>query len=191
VRESAFYSNKVAALEQLWRALEERDIFPTSSLTVVSPEVADEKRDESPCDVAKGDDSMGEAEGFLLQEFRSSGAPLQLELNEQLHAAPKITEMVSDTRLGAALAYSVAEQLKRSRQDGFFTRSEIAEVALAFLRSKRQMGRKELADKITNALELPEHHDKRVEDAFEILERAGKISISLGANSISLIAPRT
>ena len=46
VRESALYSNKVAALEQLWRALEERDIFPTSSLTVVSPEVADKKRDE-------------------------------------------------------------------------------------------------------------------------------------------------
>jgi hypothetical protein len=51
------------------------------------------------------------------------------------------------------------------------------------------MGRKELADKITKALDLPEHHDKRVETAFEALERAGKISISLGTNSVSLIRP--
>jgi very-short-patch-repair endonuclease len=36
VRESAFYSNKLKALEQLWRALEEREIFARSSLAVVS-----------------------------------------------------------------------------------------------------------------------------------------------------------
>jgi hypothetical protein len=49
------------------------------------------------------------------------------------------------------------------------------------------MGRKELADKITKALDLPAHHDKRVETAFDALERAGKVSISLGSNSISLL----
>jgi very-short-patch-repair endonuclease len=37
VRESAFYSNRGQALEGLWRALEERDIFPTSSFVGVSP----------------------------------------------------------------------------------------------------------------------------------------------------------
>jgi len=33
VRESAFYSNKLAALEQIWRALEERDIFLSPPLS--------------------------------------------------------------------------------------------------------------------------------------------------------------
>jgi very-short-patch-repair endonuclease len=36
VREAAFYSTKDVALQQLWRALEERDIFPMSSLAVPS-----------------------------------------------------------------------------------------------------------------------------------------------------------
>ena len=36
VREAAFYSNRVAALQQLWRALEERDIFPRSSPAAVN-----------------------------------------------------------------------------------------------------------------------------------------------------------
>jgi very-short-patch-repair endonuclease len=188
VRESAFYSNKVGALEQLWRALEERDILPKSSLTVVSPEIGEEEREEFRCDAAKGNESVDEAEDSLLQEFRSSGAPLQLELDEKLHAPPDIPGMVSDTRLGAALAYSVVHELKRSRHDGFFTRDDIAKVVLAFLQAKRQMGRNELAEKVRKALDLPED-EKRVERAFKALESTGKISISVDANSISLIEP--
>ena len=108
-------------------------------------------------------------------------------LEEQLQLAAENTGAVKDDRLDAALAYSVVQQLKRSRRDGFFTRDDISKVALAFLQASPQMGRKELVQKITKALDLPEHHDKRVDTAFESLERAGKISMSLGANSISLI----
>ena len=38
VREAAFYSNRVVALEGLWRALEERDIFARSSSAAAFPE---------------------------------------------------------------------------------------------------------------------------------------------------------
>ncbi len=101
----------------------------------------------------------------------------------------EVIGVVTDARLGAALAFSVVEELKRSRPEGFFTRDDICKVALAFLQANQRMGRKALADKITNALGLPEHHAKRVEMAFEALERAGKISMQHGANTISLIHP--
>jgi very-short-patch-repair endonuclease/DNA replication protein DnaC len=73
VRESAFYANKVGTLGQLWRALEERDIFPRSSLAVVSAEVGEEEREEFRRDAAQGNDSVEEAQDPLLQQFRPSG----------------------------------------------------------------------------------------------------------------------
>lgn len=63
-----------------------------------------------------------------------------------------------------------------------------ATVALAFLQAKPHMEKKELADKVTKALDLPEG-EKRVERAFKALESTGKISISLDTNSVSLIEP--
>jgi hypothetical protein len=91
----------------------------------------------------------------------------------------------SQAMRGLLLAPATVAQLKRSRPNGFFTREDICKVVLAFLQADGRTGRKELADKITKALGLPEHHDKRVENAFEALERAGKIS--LATNSVSLI----
>ena len=50
------------------------------------------------------------------------------------------------------------------------------------------MGRRELADKVLKALDLAEHHNNRVESAFEALQSAGKISLPLGGNIALLIA---
>jgi hypothetical protein len=50
------------------------------------------------------------------------------------------------------------------------------------------MRRKEPAAKIMKALELPEHHNNRVENAFEALENAGKISMPLGSDTVPLIS---
>jgi hypothetical protein len=86
------------------------------------------------------------------------------------------------------LAHSIVEELKRSKPSGFFTRDEIGKVALAFLQANGQMGRKELAAKIMEALDLPEHHNNRVENAWEALERSGKISMPLGGNTVRFIS---
>jgi very-short-patch-repair endonuclease len=50
VREAAFYSNKDMALQPLWGALEERDIFPMSSAGVGSPPIGEEESEEFDCD---------------------------------------------------------------------------------------------------------------------------------------------
>jgi very-short-patch-repair endonuclease len=73
VREAAFYSNKDVALQHLWRALEERDIFPMSSPSVVSPQTRKEECEELDCDVAEDDDSIDEDEDSLFHDFRPSG----------------------------------------------------------------------------------------------------------------------
>jgi very-short-patch-repair endonuclease len=70
VREAAFYSNKVAALQPLWRALEERDIYPTSLRAVVSPGVGEEEREDLDSNVSEGED---EDEDSLFRDFQSSG----------------------------------------------------------------------------------------------------------------------
>jgi very-short-patch-repair endonuclease len=70
VRESSFYSNKVAALQPLWRVLEERDIHPTSLQAAVSAEIGDEERADLDSNVSEGDD---EDEESLFSDFQSSG----------------------------------------------------------------------------------------------------------------------
>jgi hypothetical protein len=70
VRESAFYANKVAALEPFGRALEEREIYPTSSRDGVSPGVGEEEGEDLDSNVSEGDD---EDEDSLFSDFQSSG----------------------------------------------------------------------------------------------------------------------
>ena len=73
MRESAFYANKVAALEPLWRALEERDIYPTSLQAVLSSEVGGEDRDDLDRNVSENNDSDKEDEDSLFSDFHPSG----------------------------------------------------------------------------------------------------------------------
>lgn len=65
VRESAFYSNKDDALAGLWRALEERDIFPSSRSMDLGHEVALEEEDwgASDGDAAEDDDDVDDENG--------------------------------------------------------------------------------------------------------------------------------
>lgn len=190
VAESNFRIDSDKAMSSLWRKLEEMGIQPVSVQQTVGPEVP--PRPETPPTPVSGIATDAKATAPPPPSSARSiqlnlVPPPQLEFDEQLRPRSDITGVADDGRLGAALAYSVVQQLKRSRRDGFFTREDIGKVALAFLQANQQMGRKELAEKIIKALDLPEHHDKRIENAFETLERAGKISISLGPNLVSLI----
>jgi very-short-patch-repair endonuclease len=73
VRESAFYSNREVALQPLWCALEERDIFPMSSVGFGSRPIGEEGCEELDCDVAEDDDSIDEDKDSLFHDFSPSG----------------------------------------------------------------------------------------------------------------------
>lgn len=75
VRESAFYSNKDNALEGLWHALEERDIFPRSSATGVPPDANLREEDDDEFDLTEDDDSVDDAEDSPLEDSEDNVAP--------------------------------------------------------------------------------------------------------------------
>ena len=195
ISESAFRFDCDQAMSSLWRILEELDIKPLSAeRTALSLESSTADDTPVPPPDAVPPRTASNASEAPSRSW-SSVSPAQLDLvpppqpdlGTQLQRPSGVTGVVSDARLGAALAHSVIHELKRSRREGFFTRDDICKVALAFLQANGRMGRKELIDKVTKGLGLPEHHDKRVENALEALESAGKVSMSLGANSVSLI----
>lgn len=157
-------------MTSLWRKLEEMVIQPVS-----------EPSNPPPC----GQPQQTRAPTSPIPPVRRGPAPptqLDLVTPPQLELAtqkpPNVTAEAGGSRLAGALAYSVVAQVKRSRTDFFFTRADISKVVLAFLEDGGRMGRKELVAKVVSGLGLPEHHNKRVENAFEEMERAGKINLS-------------
>ena len=170
VSESNFRFDCDKAMSSLWRKLEELGIQPVTEAPTASPS-----------ETAQRTDTPNPPK----RPARSGSAPLaQLDLV----SPPQLELDVARSQpLVASLGHTVAAQLKRSRPNGFFTRDEICRVVLAFLQADGRMGRKELMSKVIKALDLPEHHEKRVEEAFGALDHAGMISIPLGANVVSLI----
>ena len=167
-------------MDSLWRKLEELEIHP---LTAAQQEATP----ETPPQVERP--SLPKAAVPRSVAARSTQldlvSPPQLELAAQKQMPGKAPVDASKERLAAALTYAMVSQLKRTHPGGFFTRDEICKVILAFLQDDGHMGRKDLIGKVITSLEMPEHHEKRIENALETMERDGKIMA--GATTVSLI----
>jgi len=194
VSESNFRYDSEKAMSSLWRTLDELGIEPLSAREAQSSPQDTSNNTQLSTPSGPVYRSRIDAPEARSHSWKTASAPQmdlvpppQMEFETRQRGPSDVTGIVTDARLGAALALSVVEEVKRSRREGFFSQYDICKVALAFLQADGQMGRKELAEKITNALGLPQHHDKRIDTAFETLERAGKVSMPLGANTISLI----
>ncbi len=72
VRESAFYSNKECALQGLWRALEERGIFPGASGDDQGAELDEDENDTESAEEKNGNDS-GEESPIQQPEVKNPG----------------------------------------------------------------------------------------------------------------------
>ena len=72
VRGSAFYANKDAALEKLWPALEEREIFPGSTTDRQEAELGENENDEA--DAGEAKDNGQDGDGSLLSTDALEGA---------------------------------------------------------------------------------------------------------------------
>ena len=180
VSESNFRFDYDKAMSSLWRKLEELGIHPVTEAPPVPPPHETPQRTDTanpPKQTARSNCATAARLDLAL--------PPQLELGPQRPRPSILTEDARNPRVSASLSHAVIAQLKRSRPDGFFTRDDICKIVLAFLETDGRMGRKELVADVVKALDLPKHHDKRVENAFESLDRARKIS--LGVNVVSLI----
>lgn len=97
VRESAFYSNRIEAMDGLWGMLEERDIFPGSLRAGVSPEVPK---------VAMREDDYDEYDGDAIEDdedFENDEDSLSDESVEDLTSSGRRAEQVSTTEIQDAI----------------------------------------------------------------------------------------
>jgi very-short-patch-repair endonuclease len=97
VRESAFYSNRIEAMDGLWGMLEERDIFPGSLRAGVSPEVPKVAMREDDYDEYDGD-AIEDDEDFEDDEDSSSDDSV-----EDLTSSGRRAEQVSTTEIQDAI----------------------------------------------------------------------------------------
>lgn len=184
VSESNFRFARDKAMASLWQKLEELGIEPLTTQQAgpdpVSPTVLREAPPPAPNET--------KAPPIILPR-RLQGliaAPhVQLDLPTP-EPRPRASTLETDTRpLPEAGVDATVAQLKRSNPVGFYSRDDICKVVLAFLEINGRMGRKELARKVTDVLELPEHHNKRVESALECLESDKKIFLGISEVSIT------
>jgi hypothetical protein len=180
VSESNFRFDSEKAMSSLWRKLDDLGIHPLAPSAPASrsdsPPFGD--RQAPPPKATRASSSHPGKQMDLM-------APPQLELDaqarESLSPKPESTNaLTAESPIDVVVA-----KVKRARLNGFFTRDEICKVVLAFLQVEGRMERKNLAGKVVAALGLPEHHDKRVENAFEALDQAGKVS--LGVETVCLV----
>jgi len=97
VRESAFYSNRIEAMDGLWGMLEERDIFPGSLRAGVSPEVPK---------VAMREDDYDEYDGDAIEDaedFEDDEDSLSDESVEDLTSSGRRAEQASATEIQDAI----------------------------------------------------------------------------------------
>jgi REase_MTES_1575/AAA domain len=187
VSESDFRFDPDKAMSSLWRRLHDLNIHPLGAAQTQPSEPSTPPENGRPPGPSPRTETVNStrtsAAAARVRLALMSAA--RFELDKQKQRPSETAPEVGTPRLAASLAHAAVAQLKRSRPNGFFTRDDICKVVLAFLQTESPTGRKQLAEKITKALGLPENHNKRVENAFEALERARRITLDAG--SVSLI----
>jgi hypothetical protein len=145
VRESAFYSSKVAAMEQLWRALEERAIRPGPSLASMFHEMEEEECDEFNCNVTEGDDDLNDDEQSVLHD-----------LADDLGQSRRRAEEISKEEIQDAIVRALTKCPNRSCTLHSLTSRVLKEVGVV----TRGKPREEFARRVMRSLNTLEKREK-------------------------------